>query len=118
MISHLESIEDENEIVIWRVLKNSKVNQYSSKTGAKGNSSYANQDRCSNYRGVCRNGPAWQVAFICNQKREYVGGFNSEEEAARTYDEMNIRANGIKAKTNYNYTKKELLHIASKYCDI
>ena len=60
------------------------------------------------FRGVSKNGNKWQVVFICNKKKIYLGGFDSEVVAAKKYDEIAIRANGLKAKTNFKYTKYEL----------
>lgn len=56
--------------------------------------------------------------FIANKNKTFRGGINTELEAARIYDEMAIRANGTKAKTNFNYTKAELEVIVNKYLDI
>jgi hypothetical protein len=42
--------------------------------------------RASAYRGVSKNGPNWQVLFMGYKKKEYLGGIDSELEAARIYD--------------------------------
>lgn len=42
-------------------------------------------------------------------KKKYIGGFRNQDEAARTYDKHSIIAQGIKAKTNFDYTARELL---------
>ena len=46
-----------------------------------------------------------------NHTKEYYGGFRNEQDAAREYDYWAISTYGLKAKTNYNYTKREVLFI-------
>lgn len=46
-----------------------------------------------------------------NHYKEYKGGFDSEADAAKMYDRKSICTFGLKAKTNYNYTKNEVLEI-------
>lgn len=46
-----------------------------------------------------------------NHYKEYKGGFDSEEQAARMYDRKSICTFGLKAKTNFDYTKFEVLEI-------
>ena len=50
--------------------------------------------RGSNFRGVSKNGPNWQVLFMAHGKREYLGGIKTEIEAARYYDMVSLRAHG------------------------
>ncbi len=57
---------------------------------------FAGQNRASGYRGVSKNGPNWQVLFMCHGKKIYKGGLETELSAAKVYDEIAIRANGIK----------------------
>lgn len=64
--------------------------------------------RGSKYRGVSRNGNLWQVLIMVNKKKRYVGGYLSEENAAKAYDKVALQFYGIKAKTNYNYSKEEV----------
>jgi hypothetical protein len=54
------------------------------------------ETRASKYRGVSKNGPKWQVLFMGHKKKEYVGGVNNELEGAIIYDEISIKANGLK----------------------
>lgn len=54
------------------------------------------ETRASKFRGVSKNGPKWQVLFMGHKKKEYVGGVNTEIEGARIYDEISIKANGLK----------------------
>lgn len=46
-----------------------------------------------------------------NHYKEYKGGFDNEHDAAKMYDRKSICTFGLKAKTNYDYTKGEVLEI-------
>ena len=67
--------------------------------------------RGSRYRGVSKNGSQWQVLIMVKKKKRYLGSFSNEEEAARAYDRVALQHHGIKAKTNYDYTKDEIKKI-------
>ena len=69
--------------------------------------------RGSRYRGVSKNGSQWQVLIMVKKKKRYLGSFSNEEEAARAYDRVALQHHGIKAKTNYDYTKEEIEQIMS-----
>ena len=64
--------------------------------------------RGSKYRGVSKNGSQWQVLIMVKKKKRYIGSFSNEEEAAKAYDKVAFQHHGIKAKTNYDYTKEEV----------
>ena len=64
--------------------------------------------RGSRFRGVSKNGSQWQVLIMVKKKKRYLGSFSNEEEAARAYDKVALQHHGIKAKTNYDYTKEEV----------
>ena len=64
--------------------------------------------RGSKYRGVSKNGSQWQVLIMVKKKKRYIGSFSNEEEAAKAYDKVALQHHGIKAKTNYDYTKEEV----------
>lgn len=52
--------------------------------------------------------------MLGNLKKHYVGSINSEERAARIYDRHAILTHGLRAKTNYNYTKGQVLAFLSR----
>lgn len=41
-------------------------------------------------------------------RKKYIGGLLNIEEAARVYDYYTIWGHGIKAKTNFSYTTREV----------
>ena len=59
--------------------------------------------RGSRFRGVSRNGGKWQVLIMINRQKTYVGNYDTEEEAARAYDEVAIKYHKEKARTNFKY---------------
>ena len=75
------------------------------------NSEKNRKPRGSKFRGVSRNGNQWQVLIMVNKKKRYVGSYSKEEDAARAYDKVALQNHGSKAKTNFDYTKKEVEEI-------
>ena len=92
----LEEISDDAQVLI-----NGKPKNKSQKI--------RKSNRHSNYRGVSRNGKKWQVMIIGSIKKKYFGGIINENEAAVFYDKLSILTNGLAAKTNFNYTKSDLI---------
>lgn len=74
--------------------------------------------RGSRYWGVSKNKSKWQVMITLNHYKEYNGGFSDELEAARVYDRKSICTFGLKAKTNNDYTKAEIVEILKYDCPI
>jgi len=72
--------------------------------------------RSSKYRGVSKNGNQWQVLIMVNKSKAYIGTYSSENIAARIYDIIAIKNRGIKARTNFVYSKNQMNKICS--CDI
>eukprot|EP00344_Euplotes_crassus_P004748 CAMPEP_0197010244 /NCGR_PEP_ID=MMETSP1380-20130617/53415_1 /TAXON_ID=5936 /ORGANISM="Euplotes crassus, Strain CT5" /LENGTH=100 /DNA_ID=CAMNT_0042432035 /DNA_START=184 /DNA_END=483 /DNA_ORIENTATION=- len=64
--------------------------------------------RGSNYRGVSANGKSWQVFIVIGGKKSYAGTEATQEKAAALYDKLAIAFHGMKAKTNFSYTKFEV----------
>ena len=75
------------------------------------NTEKVRKPRGSKYRGVSRNGNQWQVLIMVNKKKRYVGSFSKEEDAAHSYDKVALQNHGSKAKTNFDYSKKEVEEI-------
>ncbi|CDW76020.1 ap2-like ethylene-responsive transcription factor ant-like [Stylonychia lemnae] len=64
--------------------------------------------RGSQYRGVSKNGKKWQVQLLGNLKKHYIGSISTEIKAARIYDKHAILTHGLRAKTNFQYTKSQI----------
>lgn len=99
-ISSLESISSEDEIVLRSSPKKPSKNP-----------------KLSHFRGVSNNGRKWQVMIMGFAKKIYFGGIESELEASQKYDKYAILMHGLEAKTNYNYSKSELLQILHSKID-
>jgi len=69
-----------------------------------------NHKRKSRYTGVVKNSQtSWLSAIIFSGKRYFLGSFSNEQDAAKVYDVAQIQCNGIKARTNFSYTKGEII---------
>ena len=64
------------------------------------------------------NGKKWQVMVMGPSRKNYFGGVSDEVEAARLYDKLSIVQQGISAKTNFNYTKSDLLDVLNEAEDL
>jgi len=97
------------------ILKDKKASNPTSVSDGNENNNSPDQtlrkSRGSIYRGVSRNGNQWQVLIMVNKKKRYVGSYDTEEQASRTYDKVCIQNHGIKAKTNHFYTEEEIKQI-------
>jgi hypothetical protein len=67
--------------------------------------------RGSRFRGVSKNGNKWQVLVMGNQKKQYSGSIKDETSAAKMYDKFAIKNLGLRAKTNFDYNRKDLIKI-------
>lgn len=70
--------------------------------------------RGSIYRGVSKNKAKWQVMIMGNFKKMYFGAIEDEKEAALFYDKLAIVSHGIKARTNFNYTRRDIIEILNE----
>jgi len=70
--------------------------------------------RGSKYRGVSKNKKKWQILLSLSSLKQYIGGFLDEEDAAYQYDRKSIMIFGLKAKTNFSYTKNQILRILAE----
>lgn len=48
---------------------------------------------------------------MVNRKKKYLGTLPTEELAAKFYDKVAIQYQGAKAKTNFAYTKQQILQV-------
>lgn len=55
-----------------------------------------------------------QVQLLGNLKKHYIGSISSEEKAAKIYDRHAILTHGLRAKTNFSYTKAQIIAILDK----
>ena len=72
----------------------------------------------SRYKGVSKNKKKFQVYIRYKNKNTYLGSYSSEKTAAKIYDIMLIKKYGIKARTNFKYTRKEINKIFKLNIDI
>ena len=105
-----KKINNQNVTFDQIMLKNSPKNSYS------GASDYFNKSnnlyRGTNFRGVSRNGRCnWQILTMIDSKKIYLGTVDDILKAAILYDLVSIQVKGLKAKTNFIFTKKELLAV-------
>ena len=104
-------IKDNNKIVY--------INSYLEKTKIiHKNKKNQGKKRSSKYRGVSRNGNKWQAIMHSKKNKAYISSYSSEEDAARIYDIMSIKARGIKAKTNFQYNITQIKNIFKTEIDI
>lgn len=72
-------------------------------------------DARSNFIGVSKNGKRWQSLIHINKVKNYIATYDSEEEAAISFDFHCALLKKSKAKTNFSYTKGELIEMIYKY---
>uniref|UniRef100_A0A7S3KST7 AP2/ERF domain-containing protein n=1 Tax=Euplotes crassus TaxID=5936 RepID=A0A7S3KST7_EUPCR len=101
LLQMLENYIDDNAVIIQATPKYSK----------NGKSRKPTKPRGSQYRGVSKNKAKWQVMIMGNFKKMYFGAIKSEKEAAIFYDKLAIVSHGIKAKTNFSYTRSDIINI-------
>ena len=115
-------MQTNNEI---KVLKNNKLvylnrkllNTYSTSRAVKKFQKInfiVGKKRSSKYRGVSKNGIKWQVLIMINNKKYYLGNYDSEDLAARVYDIHALKSWGIKARTNFVYDDNQINKIYNK----
>ena len=63
---------------------------------------------------MSKNGNKWQVLVMGNQKKSYSGSIKDEITAAKTYDKLAIKNLGLRAKTNFDYRRKDLAKIVEE----
>ena len=84
---------------------------------ASQNTSNVAMYRGTAFRGVSRNGKeSWQILTMIQGGKAYLATVDNIFYAAILYDMLSIQTKGIKAKSNFNYTKRELLALMSMDC--
>jgi len=82
---------------------------------AKSRRSSDNNPNRSIYIGVSKNGPNWQALITVHKRKTYIGTYATQIEAAKAFDRYSILLNNLTAKTNFSYTKDDLIGIVSEY---
>ena len=105
LLEMLKSYTDDDTILISATEKSTK------KVGGK---VVSKRPRGSQYRGVSKNKAKWQVMIMGNFKKMYFGAIEDEREAALFYDKLAIVSHGIKARTNFDYTRRDIISILNE----
>lgn len=69
----------------------------------------------SQYIGVSKNGCQWQSLITIKKRKMYISNHIIEKHAALAFDFYSILANGLKAVTNFRYTKDILIEMLRIY---
>ena len=75
----------------------------------------ANSKRRSNFIGDSRNGQSWQSMISIQKKKAYIGAYQTEKEAAASFDFYSVMTHGVEAKTNFSYSKDMIIEMIIKY---
>jgi len=101
LLYYLDAINDIDQVVIKG---RSKVNNRINKSV-----------KCTAYIGVVKNGPNWQALVTISGKKTYVGTYLTPAEAAQAYDCYHMLEKSSKAKTNFDYTKQQVVELLCKF---
>uniref|UniRef100_A0A7S3JBB2 AP2/ERF domain-containing protein n=1 Tax=Euplotes harpa TaxID=151035 RepID=A0A7S3JBB2_9SPIT len=69
----------------------------------------------SSFIGVSKNGHNWQALISVNKRKTYIGSYRSERDAAVAFDFYCILLHSFCAKTNFSYSKTEILDMIANY---
>ena len=69
----------------------------------------------SSYIGVSGNGAQWQALITINKRKTYIGSYESEQDAAVAFDFHCILLHSLRAKTNFNYSKANIVSMIANY---
>ena len=101
LLSEINGFIDDYKIIVQRRKKNS-ANVWRS-------------NRRSVYTGVFKNGDNWQAFISIKKRKTYLGTFSNQEDAAKTFDFYSMLLNRLTAKTNFDYSKKEIMEMIEKF---
>lgn len=74
--------------------------------------------RCStrsDYIGVSRNGDSWQSLINVGLRKTYIASYSDERDAAISFDFHSILLHRTRGKSNFSYTKTELIEMILRY---
>ena len=71
----------------------------------------------SNFIGVTKNGGNWQALIAINKRKTYIGTYATEQEAAIAFDFHCVLLHQFAAKTNFRYTRQNLIDMISNYVE-
>mmetsp|Transcript_12267 Transcript_12267/g.12305 ORF Transcript_12267/g.12305 Transcript_12267/m.12305 type:complete len:111 (-) Transcript_12267:2-334(-) len=91
-----------------RILKDLTIS-FSSSSKKTRETTGASLSRRSQYIGVSRNNSNWQALINVKNTKKYIGTFEDELEAAKTYDIYAVAMRREKALLNFSYTAQEML---------
>ena len=74
-----------------------------------------NSSRKSSYIGVSKNGPNWQSMISVEKRKSYIGTYNTELEAAQSFDFYSLLTHGFSAKTNFSYSKNNIYDLINRF---
>jgi len=97
----------ENEAIIFR------ESTYNKPLVTKKPSQLPKNFRGSKFRGVSANGKSWQVYIVIDKVKRYAGWVKTQLAAAALYDKLAIIFHSLEAKTNFSYSKQDVLNIIS-----
>ena len=69
----------------------------------------------SRFIGVFKNGEVWQALININNRKTYIGTYDTEGEAARAFDFYSILIHFFDAKTNFDYTKENIINMIMNF---
>lgn len=69
----------------------------------------------SGFIGVTRNGPQWQSLISVGKRKTYIGSYRTERECAMAFDFHSLLLHGLTAKTNFGYTKEDIVEMIWQY---
>ena len=72
-------------------------------------------NRRSRFTGVFRNGDNWQSFISIEKRKTYLGTYDTQEEAAEVFDFYSLLLNWLVAKTNFDYSKKDIENMINKF---
>lgn len=110
-----KKLEDKIDLLMSH-LENSLSGEYLVR-GRKKAENRGGSDRRSTFIGVSKNGPSWQALISIRKKKTYIGTYETELEAAQAFDFNLILLNGLAAKTNFSYTKEDIVAMVQNYKD-